>query len=93
MSQKTPVSAEGTKGEMMPVHIILGAAEYQRIQTTEPRVLVSNPDEYSGAEFTKFGWTMYGQCAGTEFPVEKNSSCSLEPMSLQNCATSHTWGY
>ena len=76
---------------MMPVHIILGAAEYQRIQTTEPRVLVSNPDKDSGAEFTKFVWTMYGQCAGTECPVEKNS-CSLEPMSLQNCATSSYLG-
>ena len=55
----------------MPVHIILGAADYQRIRTTEPPVLGNNPDKDPGAEFTKLGWTMYGQHAGSECQVEK----------------------
>ena len=53
------------------VHIILGAADYQRIRTTEPPVLGNDPDKDPGVEFTKLGWTMYGQCTGSECPVEK----------------------
>ncbi len=53
--RRLPFSEEQTKGEMMPVHIILGAADYQRIRTTEPPVLGNNPDRDPGAEFTKLG--------------------------------------
>ena len=70
-SQKIPFSEEETKGEMISVHIILGAADYQRIRTTEPSVLGSNPDKDPGAEFTKLGWAMYRQRAGSECPVDK----------------------
>ena len=59
--RRLPFSEEETKGEMMPVHLILGAADYQRIRTTEPPVLGNDPDKDPGAEFTKLGWTMYGQ--------------------------------
>ena len=45
-------SEEETKGEMMPVHIIFGAADCQRIRTTEQPVLGNNLDKDPGAEFT-----------------------------------------
>ena len=36
----------------LPVHVILGAADIQRIKTTEPAVLGKNRDTDPGAEFT-----------------------------------------
>ena len=44
----------------MPVHVILGAADYQRIRTTEPLILGVDPDKDPGAEFTIHGLTLYG---------------------------------
>ena len=52
-------SEEGTESDSMPVHVILGAADYQRIRTTEPLILGANPDKDPGAEFTMHGWTVY----------------------------------
>ena len=48
-------SEEETRNESMPVHIILGAAYYQRIRTTEPLILGANPDKDPDAEFTMLG--------------------------------------
>ena len=59
------------KNEMMPVHIILEAGDYQMVRTIDTQVHGNNPDKDPGAEFTKFGWTMYGQHAGSECTVEK----------------------
>ena len=39
----------------MPIHIILGVADYQRIRTTEPLILGANPDKDPGAEFMMLG--------------------------------------
>ena len=54
-------SVEGTKSDSMQAHVILGAADYQRIRTTEPLILWANPDKDPGAEFTMVGWTVYGR--------------------------------
>ena len=51
---------EATRSYTMPVHIILGAADYQRIRTTGPLILGVDPDKDPGAEFTVHGWTLYG---------------------------------
>ena len=45
----------------MPVHIILGAADYQSIRTTEPLILGAKPDKDTMAKFTMLGWTIYGR--------------------------------
>ena len=45
----------------MPVHIILGAADYQSIRTTEPLILRAKPDKNTRAKFTMLGWTIYGR--------------------------------
>lgn len=64
-------SEEGTKSKLLPVHVILGAADYQRIRTTEPLILGTNPDQDPGAEFTKLGWTIYGRQMASESQTEK----------------------
>ena len=52
----------------LPVHVILGAADIQRIKTTEPAILGKNPNTDPGAEFTMLGWTITGKSmlSGTE---------------------------
>lgn len=69
--RRLPFTEEETRGESMPVHIILGAADYQRIRTTEPLILGANPDKDPGAEFTMLGWTIYGRHPGVESGVDK----------------------
>ena len=64
-------SEEETRNDSMPVHIILGAADYQRVRTTEPLILGANPDKDPGAEFTMLGWTIYGQQLVEESGAEK----------------------
>ncbi|XP_070550016.1 uncharacterized protein [Ptychodera flava] len=55
----------------MPVHIILGVADYQRIRMTEPLVIGTHPDKDPGAEFTMLGWTISGRQSGRESQTEK----------------------
>jgi len=55
----------------LPVHIILGAADYHRIKTTEPPVLGTNPDVDPGAEFTMLGWTVTGKTMEADSEVER----------------------
>lgn len=64
-------SEEGTRDESMPVQIILGAADYQRIRTTEPLISGANPDKDPVAEFTMLGWTIYGRQLMTKSGAEK----------------------
>ena len=51
---------ETIQSDLLPVHIMLGVTDYQRIRTGEPLVIGTNPDRDPGAEFTKFGWTLFG---------------------------------
>ena len=51
---------ESIQSNLLPVHIMLGVTDFQRIRTGEPPVIGTNPDRDPGAEFTKFGWTLFG---------------------------------
>ena len=51
---------ETIQSDLLPVHIMLGVTDYQRIRTGEPPVIGTNPDRDPGAEFTKFGWALFG---------------------------------
>ena len=86
-------SDESTEEEKLPVHIILGAADYQRIKTTEPPVLGPNPDVDPGAEFTMLGWTVTGKTMEVDSEVERiflmlspkeefEKMCSIEVLGL-----------
>ena len=46
---------------LQPIHIIMEAADYQRIKTTEPPILGKNPDKDHGAELIMLGWTLTGR--------------------------------
>ena len=59
-------SEEATRSDILPVHIILGAADYQWVRTTEPLILRVDPNKDPGAEFTTLGWTVYGRRPVTE---------------------------
>ena len=61
-------SEEAVTDPNLPVHVILGAADIQRIKTTEPAILGKNPNTDPGAEFTMLGWTITGKSmlSGTE---------------------------
>ena len=84
---------------MQPIHI-MGAAEYQKIKTTEPAVLGKNPDRDPGAELNMLGWTLTGNTIISNAESEKgffvNSCqdefermCSLEVLRLTDCANCH----
>jgi len=88
-------SEEAVTEDNLPVHVILGAADIQRIKTTEPAVLGKNPDADPGAEFTKLGWTITGKSmlSGTETEKsfflkssqdEFNQMCSQEVLGLSD---------
>ena len=88
-------SDECTKKDRIPIHIILGAADYQRIKTTEPCILGRNPDRDPGAELTMLGWIIAGKTTGSGLETEKhlflNSSqdefermCSLETLGISD---------
>ena len=65
-------SDEMTQNQKLPIHIILGAADYQRIKTTEPSILGKNPDKDPGAELTMFGWILAGKVTNTHSETDKN---------------------
>ena len=84
---------EDTEEDKLPIHIILGAADYQRIKTTEPPVLGPNPDVDPGAEFTMLGWTLTGKTVEVDTEAEKlfmtlspktefEQMCSIEVLGL-----------
>ena len=54
-------SDEDSSDQQLPVHIIFGAAEYQRIRSTEQPIVGVNPDTDPGAEFTMLGWMLFGR--------------------------------
>ena len=51
---------EGETQDLLPVHIMLGVADYQRIRTNKPPVLGLNTNLDPVAEFTKLGWMLCG---------------------------------
>ena len=55
----------------MPVQIILGAADYQRIRTTEPLISGADPDKDPVAEFTCCGAGLFMDVNLTESGAEK----------------------
>ena len=62
---------EETNIEQLPIHIILGVADYQRIRTTEPPILGNDPDNDPGAEYTMLGWILSGKIISAEGEGEK----------------------
>ena len=62
---------EETTMKKLPIHIILGVADYQCIQTTEPPILGNDPDNDPGSEYTMLGWILSGKFIATDGEGEK----------------------
>ena len=88
-------SDEETTESMLPVHVLLGAADYQRIKTTEPAVLGQDADKDPGAEFMMLGWTFSGMATEKNTQTEKiffvkstkeelEQMCSLEVLGVKD---------
>ena len=91
--RRLPLCDEENSSEQLPVHIILGAADYQRIRSTRKPILGANPDQDPGAEYTMLGWVLCGKIQSVDMPADKefflNSSqsefetlCSMDVLGL-----------
>eukprot|EP00112_Aurelia_sp_Birch-Aquarium-sp1_P015784 Seg3525.2 transcript_id=Seg3525.2/GoldUCD/mRNA.D3Y31 product="hypothetical protein" protein_id=Seg3525.2/GoldUCD/D3Y31 len=65
-------SDEETSDDKLPVHLILGVVDYQRIKSNEPGILGYNPDKDPGAELTMLGWVLLGRAVSSTPEPEKN---------------------
>ena len=93
-------SVEQATADKLPVHIILGAADIQRIKSIETPIQGLNPDTDPGAEFTMLGWVIAGKstpsCAEPEKMFFMTSSknefvqmCSQEVLGLTDVENVH----
>ena len=93
--RKLKFSDDEGSDELQPVHVILGAADYQRIKITEPVVLGKNPDKDPGAELTMLGWTLCERRTQLSSGIEKSfllntgheefeQMCGLEVLGLSD---------
>ena len=64
-------SDKGASESQLPVHIILGAGDYQRIHSSEQPTVGQDPVTDPGAEFTMLGWMMFGRQALKSSEVKK----------------------
>ena len=69
--RRLPLCDEENISKELPVHIILGAADYQRIRSTRKPILGADPDQDPGAEYTMLGWVLCGQTESNDKPVDK----------------------
>ena len=69
--RRLPLCDEENISKVLPVHIILGAADYQRIRSTRKPILGADPDQDPGAEYTMLGWVLCGQTQSNDKPVDK----------------------
>ena len=60
------LDGEETTDRQLPVHIILGAADYHRIRSAEQPIIGENLDTYPGAEITVLVWALYGKIVWME---------------------------
>ena len=68
--RRLPLCDEENISKELPVHIILGAADYQRRSTRKPN-LGADPDQDPGAEYTIYRWVLCGQSQTNDKPVDK----------------------
>ena len=70
---------------VLPVHLILGTSDFQRIRTMEPFLLDPTPDRDPGAEFTMLGWTLSGKTFAVKLEQKKVSLQIPSKKSSKNC--------
>ena len=85
---------EGETHNLLPIHIMLGVVDYQRIQINDSPVIGLNTNEDPVAEFMKLGWTLCGGVTRkTQFEKhyfvndersEFQKLCSLDVLGLED---------
>ena len=58
--------------DQLPIHILLGTKEYPRIRTTTSPIIGPDQENDPGAEFTVFGWVLYGKTVVDTTFVDRN---------------------
>ena len=91
--RRLPLCDEENSNKELPVHIILGAADYQRIRSTRKPILGADPDQDPGAEYTMLGWVLCGQTQSNDEPVDKEFFLSSSSQSSRSYVhwTSQDW--
>ena len=69
--RRLPFCDEESSSEQLPVHIILGAADYQRIRSARKPVLGAISDKDPGPENTMLGWMLCGQTQSDDKVLDK----------------------
>lgn len=72
--RRLPLCDEGSSNEQLPVHIILGAADYQRIRSTRKPILGVDPDKDPEGEYTMLGWMLCGRTQSDKKLLNKELS-------------------
>ena len=93
--KRIPFADENTTKDYLPVHVILGVADYYKIKTLEPIVFGKHPSIDPFSEFTKLDWTLAGKQGVSGTFVEKQffvrsskdefeQMCSLDEIGIKD---------
>ena len=92
-----------TSSKNVPIHVILGVGDYQRIRASEPPIFGNNLGTDPDAEYTKLGWTLFGgkNCSETtdkQFLIrtgheEFERMCSLDVLGLTEPITNKEFSH
>ena len=99
--KRIPFPDENTTKNYLPVHVMLGVADYQKIKTSEPIVFGKHPETDPLAEFTKLHWTFVGKqgVSGTfaekQYFVQSSKDefeqvCSLDALGIKDVKSEAT---
>ena len=91
--RRLQISDDGSSERQLPVHITIGAGDYQRIRSAEQPIARKNADIDPGAEFIMLEWMILGRQILESSNVEKGfvarssksdfeKLCSLEVLGL-----------
>ena len=90
--RKQPLCDDESSGEQLPVHIILGVADYQRIRSPRKPVLGVNPDQDPGAEYTMLRWVLCGRIPSNDMQVDKEFFLSPIQSELEKLSSTDVLG-
>ena len=93
--KRIPFADENTTKDYLPVHVILGVADYQRIKMLEPIFFGKHPSTDPFSDFTKLDWTLASKQGVSGTFVEKQffvrsgkdefeQMCSLDALDIKD---------
>ena len=76
--RRLPLRNEENFSKELSVHMILGAADYQRIRSPEKPILCANSDQDPGVGYKMLGWVLCGQTQSDVKPRDKEFFLSFK---------------